>query len=110
MHVALPRAALIHCRRSPIDTALSIHQTFFSSRIGFPTGGEALVRYYRAYERLMDHWRRVLPSKRFLEVQYEDLTSAPDETSKRMIAHLELPWDDRCLHPELNARRVRTPS
>jgi hypothetical protein len=110
IHVALPRAALIHCRRSPIDTALSIHQTFFSPRIGFPTGGEALVRYSRTYERLMDHWRRVLPSNRFLEVQYESLTAAPAETSKQMIAHLDLPWDDRCLQPELNARRVRTPS
>jgi hypothetical protein len=28
----------------------------------------------------MDHWRRVLPSNRFLEVQYEDLTSAREGT------------------------------
>jgi hypothetical protein len=110
IHVALPRAALIHCRRSPIDTALSIHQTFFSSGIGFPTGGEALVRYSRAYECLMDHWRRVLPPDRFLEVQYEDLTSAPVAQSNRMVAHIGLEWNDRCLVPENNTRRVRTPS
>ncbi len=110
IHLVFPGAALIHCRRSPIDTALSIHQTYFSSQLPFPTGGPALVRYYRAYERLMDHWRRVLPPDRFLEVEYEELTAAPEEISKRMIAHIGLPWDDRCLRPELNARRVKTAS
>lgn len=110
IHVALPRAALIHCRRSPIDTALSIHQTYFPPRMNFPTGGEALVRYIRAYERLMDHWRRVLPPDRFLEIDYEDLTAAPEETARRLIAHIGLEWDNACLRPELNPRRVKTMS
>jgi tetratricopeptide (TPR) repeat protein len=110
VHIVFPRAALIHCRRSPIDTALSIHQTFFSDRVRLPTGGSELVRYYRAYERLMDHWRQVLPSDRFLEVDYEDLTATPEETARRMIAHVGLEWDDRCLQPEKNTRRVKTAS
>ncbi len=110
IHVALPNAALIHCRRSPIDTVLSIHQTFFSTWMNLPTGGEALVRFYRAYERLMDHWRRVLPPGRLLEVDYEGLTADPEAHSKRMIAHVGLEWDDRCLAPEMNSRRVKTQS
>lgn len=110
IHIAFPRAALIHCRRSPIDTALSIHQSFFTETMGFPTGGEALVRYYRAYERLMAHWREVLPPDRFLEIDYEDLTADPAPHSNRMIAHIELGWDERCLSPELNTRRVKTAS
>jgi tetratricopeptide (TPR) repeat protein len=110
IHIVFPRAALIHCRRSPIDTALSIHQTFFSDRVRLPTGGAALVRYYRAYERLMDHWRRVLPPNRFLEVDYEDLTATSEEAARRMIAHVGLEWDDRCLQPEINTRRVKTAS
>lgn len=110
VHLTFPRAALIHCRRSPIDTALSIHQTFFSNRVRLPTGGAALVRYYRAYERLMSHWRRVLPPDSFLEVDYEDLTARPEETARRMIAHVGLEWDDLCLKPEMNARRVKTAS
>ena len=108
IHVALPGAALIHCRRSPRDTALSIHQTFFSERTDFPTGGEALVRYYRAYQRLTDHWRRVLPADRYFETDYEDLTADPVRLSQRLIAHVGLAWDDRCLRPEMNARRVKT--
>ncbi len=61
IHLAFPRATIIHCRRSPIDTALSIHQTYFNPRLIFPTGGEALVAYYRTYQRIVAHWRRVLP-------------------------------------------------
>jgi hypothetical protein len=58
----------------------------------------------------MDHWRRVLPSDRFLEVDYENLIGEPEDTSKRMIRHIGLPWDDRCLRPEVNPRRVKTAS
>jgi tetratricopeptide (TPR) repeat protein len=109
-HIAFPRGAMIHCRRNPIDTALSIHQTYFNETMDFPTGGEALVRYFRAYERLMEHWRHVLPQDRFLEVDYEDLTADPLLHSKRMIAHIGLEWDDCCLRPEMNSRRVKTAS
>jgi len=51
IHLAFPRAVIIHCRRAAIDTALSIHQTHFSPRLPFPTGGPELVAYYRSYER-----------------------------------------------------------
>src|ERR1700677_2540768 len=39
IHVAFPRAIIIHCRRAAIDTALSIHQTHFHPSLAFPTGG-----------------------------------------------------------------------
>lgn len=110
IHATFPRATIIHCRRSAIDTALSIHQTHFHPSVAFPTGGIELVDYIRAYQRLTDHWRNVLPADRFLEVDYEDLTRAPEPVIRRMIAACGLAWDDACLHPERNTRSVRTPS
>ena len=110
IHVAFPRATIIHCRRVAADTALSIHQTHFHPSLPFPTGGAELVTYFRSYQRLMDHWRRVLPADRFIEVDYEELTHAPEPVIRRMIAACGLPWDDACLHPESNPRAVRTPS
>src|ERR1051326_4970190 len=38
IHVAFPKAIIIHCRRAAVDTALSIHQTFFHPALAFPTG------------------------------------------------------------------------
>jgi tetratricopeptide (TPR) repeat protein len=110
IHLAFPRSVIIHCRRAAVDTALSIHQTHFNPTLPFPTGGEELVLYYRCYQRLTDHWRNVLPSDRFLEVDYETLTREPEPGIRRIIAACGLAWDDACLRPELNPRAVKTPS
>jgi Flp pilus assembly protein TadD len=110
VHVAFPRAIIIHCRRDPIDTALSIHQTHFHPSLPFPTGGAELVAYFRSYQRLIDHWRSVLPADRFLEIDYEDLTRTPEPVTRRIIAACGLAWQDACLRPESNLRAVKTPS
>jgi tetratricopeptide (TPR) repeat protein len=110
IHVAFPRAVIIHCRRAALDTALSIHQTHFHPSLAFPTGGTELVMYFRSYQRLVDHWRSVLPADRFLEVDYEELTRAPEAVIREIIAACGLAWDEACLRPESNPRAVRTPS
>ena len=110
IHVAFPRAIIIHCRRTAVDTALSIHQTYFHPSLAFPTGGAELVAYFHNYKRLIDHWRSVLPANRFIEVDYEDLTHAPEPVIRRIIATCGLAWHDACLRPESNPRPVKTPS
>jgi tetratricopeptide (TPR) repeat protein len=110
VHLGLPNATIIHCRRAAIDTALSIHQTHFHPGLAFPTGGAELVAYFRSYRRLTDHWRDVLPADRFVEVDYEELTRAPEPMIRRIIDACGLPWNDACLRPERNPRAVRTPS
>jgi len=110
IHLAFPGAVIIHCCRTAVDTALSIHQTHFHPSLAFPTGGAELVAYFRSYQRLMDHWRSVLPVDRFIEVDYEDLTRAPEPVVRRIIAACGLTWHDACLRPEGNPRAVKTPS
>ena len=110
VHLALPNALIIHCRRTALDTALSIHQTHFHPSLAFPTGGADLVTYFRCYRRLTDHWRSVLPADRFVEVDYQELTAAPEAGIRRIIAACGLSWHEACLHPEKNRRAVRTPS
>jgi tetratricopeptide (TPR) repeat protein len=110
IHMAFPQAIIIHCRRAAIDTALSIHQTHFRPGLAFPTGGTELVAYFRDYQRLIDHWRSVLPADRFVDVDYEELTRAPEPVIRRIIAASGLAWDDACLRPEANPRAVNTPS
>ncbi len=110
VHVAFPRAIIIHCRRAAVDTALSIHQTHFHPGLAFPTGGAELVAYFRDYQRLVDHWRSVLPADRFIEIDYEDLTRAPEPVIRRIIAACGLAWHDACLRPESNPGAVKTPS
>ncbi len=110
IHLAFPRATIIHCRRASVDTALSIHQTHFHPSLAFPTGGAELVAYFHSYQRITDHWRSVLPADRFIEVDYENLTSAPEPVIRRIITGCGLVWHDACLRPESNPRAVKTPS
>jgi len=110
IHLAFPDATIIHCRRSAIDTAVSIHQTNFNRHVAFPVGGADLVAYFRGYRRLTAHWRAVLPPARFVEVEYERLTATPEPEIRRLVAACGLAWDDACLEPERNARVVKTPS
>jgi tetratricopeptide (TPR) repeat protein len=110
IHLALPNAVILHCRRAPIDTALSIHQTLFHPELGFPTGGAQLVAYFRSYERLTRHWRSVLPASRYVEVDYESLTRDPEPAIRRIVDACGLTWSDACLQPHLKPGAVRTPS
>jgi Flp pilus assembly protein TadD len=110
IHLAFPKATIIHCRRAAVDTALSIHQTFFHPALAFPTGGAELVSYFRSYQQIVEHWRRVLPRDRYVEVDYEELTRAPEPAIRRIIAACGLAWHDACLRPESNPRAVKTPS
>jgi len=110
IHLALPRAVIIHCRRTALDTALSIHQTHFHPSLAFPTGGASWWRISAATSGSPTIWRRVLPADRFIEVDYEELTRAPDPGIRRIIAACGLSWHDACLHPEKNPRSVKTPS
>jgi cytochrome c-type biogenesis protein CcmH/NrfG len=110
IHAAFPRATIIHCRRAPIDVALSIHQTHFNPRLAFPTGGAELVAYIRTIHRLAAHWATVLPENRFIQLDYEDLTANPEPVIRRLIEACGLPWHDACLHPEQNRRLIKTAS
>ena len=110
IHLAFPRATILHCERDALDTAVSIHQTHFNPRRCMPTGGEALVGYVQAHRRLARHWRTVLPADRFVDVRYETLVGDPATEIRRIVAACGLGWDAACLAPERNARSIRTPS
>jgi hypothetical protein len=108
IHLVFPRATFLHCRRHPIDTCLSIYFTHFAQRTEFAARREDLVFYYRQYERLMAHWRSVLPPDRLLDIDYATLITERDTSTQRLLEGVGLPWSDACLCPERNSRLVRT--
>ena len=110
IRLAFPDARVIHCRRSPVDTCLSIFFANFSARQDYACDRGDLVFFYRQYERLMDHWRRALPPDRFTEVEYETLIADREAETRRLIAFCGLDWNDACLSPERNGRVVKTAS
>jgi tetratricopeptide (TPR) repeat protein len=110
IHAALPGARFIHLERNPLDTCLSIYFQGFSAAHPYATDFGDLAHYYHEYRRLMAHWRAVLPPGTLLEVQYEHLVDDPEGWSRRMLAHIGLPWDPRCLEFHRTDRPVLTAS
>ncbi|MEA3468753.1 MAG: sulfotransferase [Thermodesulfobacteriota bacterium] len=91
-----PQAPVIHCRRDPRDTCLSCFVTNFSSGHGYKNDLFTLGSYYRIYEGLMEHWKRVIPNP-ILTVPYEELIENPEKHSKKIIEHIGLEWEPDCL-------------
>jgi tetratricopeptide (TPR) repeat protein len=110
LHAALPNAKIIHMRRHPIDTCLSIYFQNFDAKHGYANDLDDLAHYYREYLRIMDHWRHLLPPQTLLEVSYEGLVDDVESWSRRMIEFIGLPWDANCLEFHSNARSVATSS
>jgi tetratricopeptide (TPR) repeat protein len=110
IHAVFPRARIIHLRRHPIDTCLSIYFQNFLNAPAFCNDLEHLAHYYREYVRITDHWRAVLPATAFLEVPYEDLVADQERWTRRMLEFIELPWEPQCLEFHRAERVVITAS
>jgi Sulfotransferase family len=110
VHLLLPQARIIHCRRHPVDICLSMYFTFFKERMDFAWAKADLAFAFRHYARLMEHWCAVLPRERFVEVDYEELIAGREAVTRQLVAFAGLDWHDACLSPERNARTVTTAS
>lgn len=111
IHVLFPNATIFHTRRNPIDTAVSCFSQMFTAKenLAYANDLADLGFYYRQYERLMAHWREVLPGRVF-EVQYEEMVDNQEEMSRAVIDHIGLEWNDACLEFYKLERSVRTAS
>jgi hypothetical protein len=106
----LPGARIIHARRDPVDTCLSCYTKLFGGEQSFTYNQTELGEFYRRYERLMAHWRAVLPAQQFIEVDYETVVEDLEGEARRLVDFLGLPWDDACVAFHENRRVVRTAS
>ncbi len=110
IQLLFPRARVIHCRRSPMDTGLSCYfQSFGTAGPPFSYDLQHIGAYYNEYRRLMDHWQEI-SSLSILDVDYEELVDDVEGQSRRMIEFLGLGWDPECLRFYDNPRLVRTAS
>jgi tetratricopeptide (TPR) repeat protein len=110
IHVALPQARIIHMRRHPIDTCLSIYFQYFSNIHPYANDLDDLAHYYGEYVRLTHHWRASLPATTLLEVPYEGLIDDQEGWTRRMLDFIGLPWDPKCLQFHQTDRVVITTS
>jgi tetratricopeptide (TPR) repeat protein len=104
-----PRARIVVCRRHPMDVALSIYFTDFNAGHHYSYKLEHIAAQFRQFARVMDHWRRVIPSP-VLELRYEDLVTDPEAQIRPLLEFCGLDWDERCLRFQDVRRPVHTAS
>ncbi len=110
IHLAFPRAKIIHCQRDPADTALSIYMTPNAAPVDFAYVRENIVFAYKEYRKLLNHYHQVLPGGTIMSVQYEELVNDSETVIRNIIEFLGLEWNDACLRHEKNERAVATPT
>jgi len=103
-----PKARFIYCRRDLRDVALSCWMTDFR-KVYWSNDIEDIAARFRAYECLMDHWRRVLPVP-MLEIDYETTVADLEGTARRLIGWCGLDWEPQCLLFHTRRDPVRTAS
>lgn len=96
IHKMFPNARYINAMRNPLDTCLSCYFQPFEY-ITESNDLEWIGKRYCLYREAVDHWRKLLPEGKILDVQYEQLVQDIESQSRRVIEFCGLQWDDACL-------------
>jgi tetratricopeptide (TPR) repeat protein len=107
---AFPEAKIVHVKRNPTAVCWGNYKQYFTSKsIGYCYGLDDVVAYYALYQNLLEFWEMKLPN-RIYNLDYELLTINQDDETKKLIQHLDLDWESKCLSPQNNRRGVATGS
>ena len=106
---ALPNARIIHMTRDPMAAGYAMYKTLFKDGYPFSYDLKDIARYYAAYRRLMDHWRRTMPGT-IHEVSYESVVADQLAATRRLLAYCGLEWEDACAEFHLNPSASTTAS
>jgi tetratricopeptide (TPR) repeat protein len=104
IELLFPRGRVVHCRRHPLDTCVSLY--FLPDASGTETL-EAVGRGYVRYAGIMKKWRSFL-SLRMLEIRYEALIAEPERQVRELLAFCGLPWHPACLEFHRSPRVATT--
>lgn len=103
---AYPHARIIHLQRNPMDACFAMYkQSFF--RYAYTL--DDLGRYYVAYNRLLNHWRKTL-GDRLIEVEYELLVADQEGQTRELLEKLGLDFEEACLNFDQNITASNTAS
>jgi Flp pilus assembly protein TadD len=107
--VLFPNATIVHAVRHPLDTCLSCYfQNFID--VGWANDFKQIGEIYRLYRDIMEHWKRVLPAGKIVEVQYERLIEDPENEARRIVESCGLEWNSSILRYYEQERAVNTAS
>ena len=109
IYMMFPNAKFIYCRRNPMAVCMSIYRQRFIHDTGYENDLDLIAKHYLLYERIIQHWQKVLPTEIKITA-YEDLIDDQKQVTEELLSFCGLEWDERCLEFYKNARHVQTAS
>ena len=107
IHLSLPHAKIIYCRRNPMDTLWGCYRQLFGEGMMFTYDQKELAQIWRASNSAVEYWKQTLKDKLFI-FDYEDLIENQESVTRSVLDYVGLDWSDRCLHFYENKRVVKT--
>jgi tetratricopeptide (TPR) repeat protein len=104
----LPNAAIVHVRRNPVETCLSIYRQEFNKHWTFTHRLGDIAEYYMRYARLVAHWERVFPPGRLITIQYEDFVADFANAARKLLQACGLEWQPQCLEFQKTEHPIAT--
>lgn len=99
----LPNAVIVHVRRNPVETCLSIYRHELNKHWTFTHDLLAIAGYYRRYAQVVAHWERTLPG-RIVTVQYGDFVANFASAAPQLLQACGLSWEPQCLEARKSPR------
>jgi tetratricopeptide (TPR) repeat protein len=103
----LPNAVIVHVRRNPIETCLSVYRQEFNKHWSFTHDLVHIADYYRRCAQLAARWERTLPA-RFVTIQYEDFVANFTSAAPQLLQACGLSWEPQCLQFQKTQRLIPT--
>ncbi len=109
IHLLLPDAKIVYCKRNAMDNCLSCFEHNFESGMSYTCSLEGLGEAYRQHLRMMQHWFEVCPIS-VHTVHYENLVTEPEIHVRALLEYIGVDWDPACLEPEKVEHSIATAS
>jgi hypothetical protein len=106
---AFPGARIVVMKRNPMDSCFAMYKQVFTWAYKFSYSLEGLGRFYVAYDRLLDHWQKML-GDRLIEVEYEGLVADQENQTRILLDKLDLDFEEACLNFDKNKSATATAS
>lgn len=106
-----PNARVIICHRNPLDNFISAYLLDFEGHNAhaYTDRPEWFAHFYGLHQQYIQHFKQVC-SLQILDVVYEDIVADQRAQTKRLLEHLDLPFDEACMRFYEHQRAVITAS
>lgn len=107
--LVFPEAPVVHVIRHPFDVVLSCYFNDLTHGNCMSYDLLSAARHYVLTRELVDHYLANMDVN-YHAVRYEDIVEDPEPHCRRLLEHVGLDWDPRCLDFHENPRFARTAS